>query len=126
MSRLASSLLLVMSRVSFAVGHEVAEGVQQSRRLRILDAVGQDHLDRVVEASGLHLGRSRGTGSGGIRGHAGGVLARLLTVRRVSARLLLGVLLGVLALGAFLLVRGALVVGLLLVRGALVVGLLLV
>ena len=46
-----------MGRVTFTVGHEVAKGVQQPRRLRVLDAVRQHPLDRVVEASGLHLAR---------------------------------------------------------------------
>src|SRR6266536_400209 len=111
MSRLARSLLRVKSRVAIAVGHEVAEGVEKARSLRVLDAVGQDHLDRVVQAGRLDLGRARGTGSGGIRGHAGGVHARLLTVCR-GTRPGRGALVSALVLA---------VVGLLLVRGALVV-----
>jgi len=51
----ACVLLGLMGQVTIPIGHKVAKGVDQSRRLRVLDAVRQNDLDGMIQARRLHV-----------------------------------------------------------------------
>src|SRR6266545_1551281 len=110
------SLLRLVGCVGLAVVRQMLQGVQQAGSLGVLDAVGQNPLDRIVEPGRLALVLAAAIA---FLGHTGGFHAGLHTVGR-GAGTRLGLLVGVLAVVRLLVVRGAVVARRLVVRGAVV------